>query len=356
VSDFLERLAATAERIVGPVEPLKAEIESLHAGFTIRRGRRAPDYQKTGKDCRAYLALAGVTNAARAAHVLSRHGLWLREGERGLDVGAGIGVSALALAARSHPDSEIHLVDRSRPALDLAERLFAELFPEGPKVVTRSSDLTQDDRALPGGTFRVTLAGHVLNELLPPRGRDPGPARSVALALARRSGTLVILEPAQRVSSRALSRVRGALLESRTGILGPCPHTGRCPVLKVGATDWCVIDVPFSRPKIVAQVDELLNLSRRSLTVSYLAVRKGARDPGRGTHEVLSKPMWTKSGSVIYLCGPRGRIALALPLPPKPPLKRGDRIRLPKGARSEGRDKSGAPRIRLETDAIERLD
>ena len=47
-------------------------------------------------------------------------------------------------------------------------------------------------------TIAVTVAGHVLNELLPKRGRDPGPARDLALKLARRSGTLVILEPAQR--------------------------------------------------------------------------------------------------------------------------------------------------------------
>jgi len=348
-------LAKEVERRVGPPHRLRRKLVSLHAGFTTNRSRRAADYQKTLEDCRAYLALSGVTNAVRTEFVLRRHQLGLSSGERGLDAGAGIGVSALALAACSHPKSEIHLVDQSGPALELAERLFSTLFPDGPRVVTHRADLAKGANALPGGTFAVTMAGHVLNELLPRRGRDPGPARDLALALARQAGTLVILEPAQRVAARALSRVRGALLEARLGVLGPCPHTGRCPVLARGATDWCVVDVPFRRPPVVEAVDELLDLDRRRLAVSYLALRKDARDAGGGVVEVLSEPMHSKQGTVIYLCSARGRVALTLPTPPKPPLRRGTRIRLPKGAKPSGKDKSGAPRIRIGLDEIERV-
>ena len=71
--------------------------------------------------------------------------------------------------------------------------------------------------------------------------------------------------------------------------------------------------------------------------------------------EVLSEPMRSKHGTVIYLCGARGRVALTLPTPPKPPLYRGNRIRLPKGAKPSGKDKSGAPRIRVGLDGIERV-
>jgi len=353
--ELTERLAVEVQRRVGPPAKIRKALETLHAGFTTDRGRRAPDYQKTTEDCHAYLALSGVTNSVRTEHVLRRHRLGLKAGERGLDVGAGIGVSALALAAHSNPKSEIYLVDQSAPALELAEQLFRSIFPDGPRVVTRRADLTKEARALPGGTFAVTVAGHVLNELLPRRGRDPGPARDLALTLARRSGTLVILEPAQRVASRALSRVRGALLEARLGVIGPCPHSDRCPVLAPGAKDWCVVDVPFRRPPVVAAVDDILDLDRRSITVSYLALSKQARDPKGAVMEVLSEPMRSKHGTVIYLCSARGRVALTLPTPPKPTLHRGTRIRLPKSAKPSGKDKSGAPRVRVELEEIERL-
>ena len=353
--DFMARLATEVARVAGPVKKLEDELEFLHRGFTTHRGRRAPDYLVTEKDARAYLALSGLTNAARASFVLRRHQLALAEGERGLDVGCGVGVTALALAAGSHPNSEIHLVDQSEPALDLAADLFQSLFPDGPRVKTRKADLTRDPKALPGGTFAVTMAGHILNELHPRRGRDPGPARDLALQLAKRSGTLLVTEPAQRVPARALARIRGALLAAQFGIAGPCPHSGRCPTLAPGASDWCVVDVPFQRPQVVADVDELLGLNRQQLTVSYLAISKRARDTRGGIFEVLSEPMRSKHGTVIYLCGARGRVALTLPTPPKTPLYRGNRIRLPKGAKPSGSDKSGAPRIRVDEDGIERV-
>ncbi|MEN8149845.1 MAG: small ribosomal subunit Rsm22 family protein [Planctomycetota bacterium] len=352
---FMARLAEQVAGIAGPAAKLKDALEYLHRGFTTGRGRRAPDYLVTPRDAKAYLALSGLTNAARASFVLHRHRLALGEGERALDVGCGVGVTALALAARSHPKSEIVLVDQSEPALELAQKLFAKLFPDGPRVKTRKADLARDAKALPGGTFAVTMAGHVLNELHPRRGRDPGPARDLAVSLAKRSGTLVITEPAQRVPARALARIRGALLEAKFGILGPCPHSGRCPTLAPGAKDWCVVDVPFQRPPVVADVDGVLDLERTRLTVTYLAVSKSARDPRGGVLEVLSEPMRGKHGTVIYLCGARGRVALTLPTPPKSPLYRGNRIRLPKGAKPSGKDKSGAPRIRVGLDEIERV-
>jgi ribosomal protein RSM22 (predicted rRNA methylase) len=354
--DFMARLAKETGRVAEAAGKLKEPLERLHRGFTTNRGKRAPDYLVTPRDASAYLLLSGLTNAARASFVLRRHQLALSEGERALDVGCGVGITSLALAARSHRDSEIILVDQSEPALELAEKLFAKLFPEGPRVKTRKADLARDVKALPGGTFAVTLAGHVLNELHPRRGRDPGPARDLAVSLAKRSGTLVITEPAQRVPARALARIRGALLEAKFGILGPCSHSGRCPTLAPGAKDWCVVDVPFARPPIVADVDELLDLDRRRLTVSYLAASRSARDPRGGILEVLSEPMRSKHGTVIYLCGARGRVALTLPTPPRPSLFRGNRIRLPKGAKPSGKDKSGAPRIRVGLDEIERID
>jgi ribosomal protein RSM22 (predicted rRNA methylase) len=353
---FLSRYAAEAERRAGPVARLESALVRLHEGFTTSRSERAPDYFRSGAARRAYLASIAVPNAARAHHVLRAAGAGLKAGERGLDVGAGTGASALALAALSSPDSEIVLADRSDPALEEARALFAALFPDGPRAVTIRADLARGVHALPTGPFATVLAGHLLNEILPSRGREPGPALDLARALAARTGgRLVLLEPAQRVPSRALCRIREALLGEGLSPLGPCTHRGACPVLARGARDWCVADVPFRRPRVVEEVDRLLGTDRRRLTVSWLALSRDAAPPGGRVYEVLSRAMRAPGGCVIYLCGERGRVALGLPRPPRPPLDRGRRVRLPGGARPAGRDRSGAPLLRVAPTDVERL-
>jgi SAM-dependent methyltransferase len=349
MTQFLDRLSAEVARRVGPLDRIRRSLDAMVRGFTRGRGSRPLDYLSTPDARRAYLALYAVPNAARMLWVIDRIGGGLSPGERALDVGAGTGSSALALAARSAKDSEIVLLDQSEPALEVAAELFSELFPDGPRVTCTRGDLDDESgkKNLPRGPFRIVTAGHVLNELLPRRGRDPGPARDLALTLARRAGTLVITEPAQRIPSRSLSKIRAALLEAGHGPIGPCPHHARCPVLAPKKQDWCVTDVPFERTGIVTEVDELLGLDRRKLTVSWLAATKKAKPRPAGTAEVLSEAMRTKDGPLYYLCTARGRIALAPGQMPNPPFLRGELIRLPKDPRPEGRDRSGAPRIKV---------
>jgi SAM-dependent methyltransferase len=351
VKDVLAALEREAARRVGRLGRLGRELEDLHRGFTSCRGHRPADYLRSANARRAYLASIGLPNAARALHVLSRAGAGLRQGERGLDAGAGPGVTAIALAALSHPDSEIVLVDKSAPALADATSLFAALFPEGPRVTTKSAEMGDGDAALPGGRFQAVLAGHLLNELLPRRGRDPGQALEVALALAGRvakGGRLAILEPAQRIPSRALGQIREALVGKGFRPEYPCTHAGPCPVLARGARDWCVVDVPWTRPALVAEADRVVGTNRRRLTVSALVVSRGARPPGGRVHEVLSEPMRAGGRFVVYLCGARGRIVARIPRPPSPPLPRGSWVTLQEGAKPTGRDRSGAPRVDLD--------
>ena len=74
----------------------------------------------------------------------------------------------------------------------------------------------------------------------------------------------------------------------------------------------------------------------------------GGRGAGGRALEVLSEPMRAGDGFVVYLCGERGRVAARLPGRPSPPILRGERVRLPKGAKPRGRDRSGAPLYLLE--------
>ena len=347
---FLSALSRAVARRAAPLERLRAELTALLEGFTGHRGSRPSDYLATGNARAAYLASIGLPNAARAHFVLRRSGAGLRAGEHGLDFGAGPGTSALALAALSDPDSEILLVDKSADALEDARQLFAELFPNGPRVSTLRQDYSAGTGALPPGPFRTVIAGHVLNELLPRRGRAPGDALLLAEALAGATGpegTLVLVEPAQRIPSLALSKVRAALIRGGLQPVGPCTHAGPCPVLARGAKDWCVIDVPWKRPAPVEEADRILNTDRRRLAVSYLALSRAARPAGASEVEVLSGLMTVEDGALLYLCSDKGRLVARFPRRPKKPFPRGTRLLLPKNATPDGRDRTGAPLYRL---------
>jgi SAM-dependent methyltransferase len=352
---FLEALAAEAARRAGPIGKLGRELSALHAGFTGERGSRPADYFRGAKERRAYLVSIGVPNAARALHAYERTGTGLGPGDRALDAGSGPGPSALALASRSHPESEIHLLDRSAAALREAESLFAALFPDGPRVVVLEGDVTE---RLPEGRFSVVTAGHLLNELLPRRGRDPGEALATARKLARAlspGGRLFLLEPAQRIPARALSRIREALIAKGLRPLAPCPHAGACPVLAPRARDWCVVDVAWDRPPPVREADRLLGTDRSRLRLSFLALARGAEPPAGTTVEVLSEPMRMGKAWGLYLCTGSGRLVLRTSRRPRKPLPRGSWLRLPEDAKPAGRDRSGAPRIDLDPDRLPRV-
>jgi ribosomal protein RSM22 (predicted rRNA methylase) len=353
--DFIETLAALATKRAGRLSGLKRDLELIHEGFTSGRGGRPADYLRSEKARLAYLASIAIPNTARALHVLRASGAELTKGQRALDAGAGTGAAALALASRSHPDSEIVLVDQSEPALELAAELFARLFKKGPRVTTVVADVRQD---LPPGRFDTVLAGHLLNELLPRRGRAFGDALTVARTLAGRTaekGRLIFLEPAQRIPSRALSGIREKLVSTGLRPIFPCTHAGPCPVLAPRAKDWCVVDVPFKRPPLVVQVDQMLGTNRGRLTLSCLVLsRVPAAVPDRAA-EILSEPMKAGEDTLLYLCGPRGRLVVRLPRRPRGPLPRGSWVLLPKNARPSGKDRTGAPLFRLAPEDLVRV-
>ncbi len=352
---FIQALAEEAARRVGPIKALGKDLTALHEGFTSARGGRAPDYLRSGRMRSAYLASFTVPNAARAYHVLEAAGAGLGPGENALDAGAGTGAAALALAALSHPDSDIVLVDQSAPALELAVGLFRTLFPDGPRVATTLTDVREK---LPPGPFKTVMAGHLLNELLPRRGHGLGVAFPLARSLAKRTaghGALIFLEPAQRIPARALSTLRDRLIRTGFRPMFPCTHAAGCPVLSPRARDWCVVDVPFDRPQLTAEVDRLLGTRRQKLTVSALALSKTTgRAPDRAV-TVISESMRAGNETLLYLCAPSGRLVVRLPRPPKERLPRGTRLLFPARARPDGRDRSGAPSFRLNPEELVRL-
>jgi ribosomal protein RSM22 (predicted rRNA methylase) len=200
---------------------------------------------------------------------------------RALDLGTGTGAAVDALRAHFGADLDVIAVDRvAAPGV-----VTANLAVELPAV---------------DGRFDVVVAAHLLGELYvdrPPEHRVTARARRVrawASALLARGGTVILVEPALRETSRELLAVRDQLLAlSDLEIIAPCFWTGPCPAL-ANPRDWC---------HDAAEV-----LSRSRVDFSYLVLREAKRTPGNeALYRVVSDPLPEKGRLKLFGCGPAGR-------------------------------------------------
>jgi SAM-dependent methyltransferase len=202
--------------------------------------------------------------------------------DRALDLGAGTGAVGEALG--THFGAGLAVVGVDRVA--------------APGVVTANLEV-----ALPAvdGRFDLIVAAHLLGELFVDRSfeeRIDERARRVRAwteELLAPGGTVILVEPALRQTSRELLAVRDQLLAlSDLEIVAPCFWTGACPAL-ANPRDWC--------HDAVAGGD-------RRIDFSYLVLRDRWKPlPGQLNYRVVSDPLPEKGRLKLYACGPTGRHA-----------------------------------------------
>ena len=176
---------------------------------------------------------------------------------RVLDLGAGTGAAGTAVRAFFGAGAEIVSIDRVSGRGTVAANIVADLAAPGPiRAVT--------------GRFELIVAAHLLNELflaMPPAERVSARAERVRAwceTLLVPGGTLVILEPALRETSRDLLAVRDQLVAGSLHVVAPCLWAGPCPAL-ARDRDWCH-DATFEPPPVVGQ-------RPRRVDFAYLALR-----------------------------------------------------------------------------------
>jgi ribosomal protein RSM22 (predicted rRNA methylase) len=159
--------------------------------------------------------------------------------------------------------------------------------------------------------------GHVLNELFP--GPDADARRADLLeeagALLAPGGSLLVVEPALRDTSRALLRVRDLLVGRGFAVRAPCLWRGPCPAL-LRESDWCHAERAVEPPPLVAQIAKAAGLRREAVKMSYLVLAprgEGWREPPAGrVFRIVSEPLPSKGRLRYMACGPEGRLGLSL--------------------------------------------
>lgn len=204
-----------------------------------------------------------------------------------LDLGSGTGAAGATVRETFGAGIRLTSVDRVARTPDVR-----------PGDVTDVARLARE--VLGGQRFDLIVAAHVLNEVEPERQSADRPHRLARLvqgwceALLAQGGTMILLEPALRETSRALSGVRDLLLAGGgMRVVAPCFYVGPCPAL-ARDRDWC-------------------HDAAERVDFSYLVLRQagGAAVPADPElFRIVSDPMPEKGRLRVFGCGAAGRHAL----------------------------------------------
>ncbi len=284
----------------------------LSTGLTRDRALAGERYLEDPRLLGAYLLFYWPTSYLQGRGVFSE----LPRGP-GAVLDLGCGPAPLAFAALDAGASEALGADRSSRALGAARALAAEArepLATRPWDPTRSGGLAQ---VAGGRTFDTVTLGHVLNELF--AGPD-APERRAALleeaaGLLRPGGSLVLVEPALRETSRQLLAVRDLLVARGYAVRAPCLFRGPCPA-RLRETDWCHAERPIEPPPLVAEIARCAGLRKEAVKMSYLVLAPKGEEwapppPGR-VFRIVSEPLPSKGRLRYMACGPDGRMGVSL--------------------------------------------
>lgn len=291
------------------VKELGAAVRQLSMGLTRDRELAGARYMDDPKLLGAYLLFYWPVSYAQARQVL---GELQRRPRAVLDLGSG--PAPVSFAAMDSGAAEVTAADRSKPALTLARELAAEA---GEALSTRDWDPLKS-AAMPDGEFDVITMGHVLNELwggAPDAVQKRAALCEAAIGKLRKGGSLVIIEPALRDTSRGLLELRDVLVSRSFSVRAPCMFKGNCPALIKGS-DWCHAEREWQMPRVVEEIAKAAQLHKESLKMSYLVLApKGeawSELPKGRLFRIVSEPLEGKGRQRFMGCGEEGRVGLAL--------------------------------------------
>lgn len=308
----LRRSTGPADRLTPPeLAAVARGVRRLSEGLTRARRLVGVSYMDDPELLAAYLLYFWPVSYGQARHVHREIGVRPRAV---LDLGSGPG--PLALAAFDAGANEVFAADRSRPALELAARIAETV--QRPLTTRHWDPLAKSP--IPGANqaWSVISLGHTLNELWSdaPDRLDRRTALCIdLLGRLRKGGSLLLLEPALRTTTRELLEVRDRLVSQGFAIRAPCLFRGECPAL-AREVDWCHGERTWEPPPALAAIIAAAGLHKEALKMSYLVVApKGEAwsepPPGR-LFRIVSEPLEGKSRLRVMGCGPEGRVPLAL--------------------------------------------
>ena len=329
----IEQAAASSVRI-GHDRTAQA-VADLSRLFTKDRDLLKADYLDRAANAAAYFSYFLPVNLCKIQILLDEMPQgWPEQGSgspiRVLDVGSGPGAGALAVLdwLRQHrpertKDLSVVAVDVSVEALKHARSLWEAYCRESGAIDAKLNTHEGNLERLSNGAwlskveqqapYDVIIAANCLNELFA-RTADPVQAKvelvTQLLARLAPTGTLMIVEPALRDTSRALHQIRDGLIQATScTVYSPCLHENSCPAL-VNPFDWCHEERAWEPPSGIQKIDNEVGFIKDALKFSYLLIRKDGRtivDRRSDVYRVVSELRELKGEKRAWICNQLGR-------------------------------------------------
>ncbi|BFU95492.1 MAG: conserved protein of unknown function [Nitrospira sp.] len=245
-----------------------------------------------------------------------------------LDLGSGPGTGALAVLDWWHERRltgavSVVAVDSSSAAHRQAEQLWVHYCRVAGIVEVKlqicEGDIERSvwlEQVRPSAPFDLIILANCLNEIhADAKDRIAARARLVTelLALLAPHGTMMIVEPALRETSRALHQVRDRLLqEKRCTVYSPCLHENSCPAL-VNPDNWCHEERAWNPPASIQEIDEEVGFIKDALKFSYLLLRTDGRTitpRAPQTFRIVSELRELKGDTRAWVCNELGRLEI----------------------------------------------
>ena len=323
---LLNTISQLAEKDGISFERLARAVAELSLLFTKERAALRRPYLEEPVLASAYLQYFLPVNLSKI-HVLLNEMPALEVGEQFsvLDLGSGPGTGALAVLDWWHERRvtaalSIVAVDISSVAHRQAKQLWDHYcriasIAEA-SLRTCESDIERNawlGQVGKGAPFDLIMLANSLNEMYG-GAKDPITARAglmtEVLSLLAPHGTLMIVEPALRETSRALHQVRDQLLkEKRCTVYSPCLHENNCPAL-ANPDDWCHEERAWEPPASIQEIDEEVGFIKDALKFSYLLLRKDGKtivERRSNMYRVVSELREFKGEKRAWLCNEQGR-------------------------------------------------
>jgi ribosomal protein RSM22 (predicted rRNA methylase) len=340
-------------------QALCRSVADLSRLFTKDRADMGCSYLDEERLRAGYLAYFLPVNLAKVQTLLDELPAFEAEGHplAVLDVGSGPGTGALAALdwLQHQPGDrqravEAVVLDQSAPALRNAAQLWTAYTRTAGVPSATLAPLHADIgkgrwldelRARRPAGFDLILAANMLSEV--GDGARNAIERRTALAEGLLSvlapqGSLILMEPALRETSRGLHLVRDRLLEAGVcTVYSPCLHDAPCPAL-IKEGDWCHEERGWTPPPIVSAIDQVVGFIKDALKFSYVILRKDGRTivPRRpDIFRVVSELREMKGEKRAWLCNEAGR----------PEVGRQDRLRSETNAAVDGWHRGAIVRI-----------
>ena len=293
IEDYIARKAGKAWDDPATFERLRRAIVAQKDDYWKPTHQRSLKYTK-GYSVLGYLAYhfpVYYMQTERLLAMLAREGL-LKNSMNILDIGTGPGVVPLAIAdfwsRLDHARAVVYSVERSEEHIEAFMYLRERCTAKGANASIKppvKTDIRNPDMAKIPGKIDLMIFSNVINEL----GDIPvGERADAVMVLAERlesDGSILIIEPAEEVTSTQLRAVSLALKKRGLTIYSPCSfiHGTNCTPDRC----WSFVVEPGIHPtqlmETLAACEEPFRYRNTDIKYSYVVLRKDGkvREPFR---------------------------------------------------------------------------